>query len=489
MPSRLQTPQYFYLLWQEDLNDIKSVLIAIRDRREEVVRNWHSLYVLFFGEKRVLSEEEFANIYEPSLLKNTNNLLDKDMAAYADGVLALGRQLAEMGVPLQEIIASLHLYEEAARSVFPKGALNDADVCAKFDKVSHARIILLTDAFLRSQTALSTARIRALETEARSIPLSKRTSFHGLVGQSEPMRRLFQRIEAAAHALGTIFIVGESGSGKELVAQAIRECGMEPDAPYLILNCAALPKDLIEGELFGYLRGAFSGANADYLGMFRSAEGGVLFLDEITEMTPDVQAKLLRAIEARKVRPLGSAKEVPVNVRIIASTNRDPHQAMHAGQLREDLYFRLQAGEIKVPPLRERLDDLPLLAEYFIDFFNQKQSRASGPVEGIEDAALAAMKSYKWPGNVRELANSIERAFTFGRESAIGLADLPEAIGGSPVRLEPSPAKRGLTFKDAEREVIRRALEMVGGNRTHAAEILQITRKRLRSKMTKYGLE
>src|SRR5208337_1112551 len=217
------------------------------------------------------------------------------------------------------------------------------------------------DAYFRSRMAVSAARIRSLEQEASQLPSESRSRFHGLVGESPAMRRLYERIEATGATRGTVFIVGESGSGKELVARAIHECGPNLERAFVALNSAAIPRELVESELFGYKRGAFSGATTEYLGLFRAAEGGTLFLDEITEMSPATQSKLLRAIQERTVRPVGATAEVPVNVRLIASTNRDPEAAVHAGDLREDLYYRLQVNVLRVPPLRERLADISVL--------------------------------------------------------------------------------------------------------------------------------
>ncbi|HVN64372.1 MAG TPA: sigma-54 dependent transcriptional regulator [Candidatus Binataceae bacterium] len=487
---RVDAPRYFHLLWEDDLEDLKPVLTAVRDRRSEVVTKWYSLYLLHFGDDRVLSEEEFFKIFEPALLRNKNSLLRKDMDGYAQDILRMGEALAERRVPLQEIIASLHLFEEAAQTVFPSDPPIDAATYAKFDKLSHIRIILLVDAYVRSQVALAATRIRALEIEAQYLPAAERTRYHGLVGKSEVMRKLFERIESAGQTRGTILIKGESGSGKELVAQAIKECGPDAKAGFVSLNCAALPKDLIESELFGYMRGAFSGANADYLGLFRAAEGGTLFLDEVTEMNVNTQSKLLRAIQERTVRPVGSTKELPVNVRIIASTNRDPREAVRKGQFREDLFYRLQAGEIDVPPLRDRLDDVPLLANYFVDLFNERKVRAT-PVLGVDNDAVEVMKRYKWPGNVRELANAIESAFTFGKAPTVRLSELPRDIGGNGAAAAEAPppiSPHVLTFGDAERDLIERALKMSKGNKKHVAEILKISRKKLYAKIAKYGL-
>ncbi|MFZ0890425.1 MAG: sigma 54-interacting transcriptional regulator, partial [Candidatus Binataceae bacterium] len=316
--------------------------------------------------------------------------------------------------------------------------------------------------------------------------------YRGLVGASPAMRQLYERIEAAADTRGTILIVGESGSGKELVARAIHEAGQNPNSPFVALNCAAIPKDLIESELFGYKRGAFSGANAEYLGLFRAAEGGTLFLDEVTEMSPETQSKLLRALQERTVRPVGSTKEVAVDVRMIASTNRDPHEAMESGQLRQDLYYRLQANILRVPPLREHAEDVPLLVEYFITLFNEKL-KPKVTLRGVEEAAMEAMQRYPWPGNVRELSNAIEGTFTFSHSPVMRLSDLPPAISDSRQGAAAAPIAAPQTgpvgtFAEAERDLISRALESTGGNKVAAAKLLRISRKKLYAKILKYGL-
>src|SRR5581483_260052 len=310
-------------------------------------------------------------------------------------------------------------------------------------------------------------------------------------------------IEAAGSVRGTILIVGESGTGKELVARAIHECSRTPGAPFVALNCAAIPRDLIESELFGYKRGAFSGAAVDYPGLFRAAEGGTLFLDETTEMSPATQSKLLRALQERTVRPVGSTHEVPFDVRVIASTNRDPQAASRSGQLREDLYYRLEVNVIEVPPLRERLADIPLLVEHFIALFNRRLARPT-PVNGIEPQALEAMRRYSWPGNVRELSNAIESAFTFGTSDTIRLADLPAAVSGAAAAADAAPANpvprpaagerdgggssSSLSFADTERDLIHRALAATGGNKYRAAKLLGISRKRLYARLRRYDI-
>lgn len=488
--QRLGPPRYFHLLWDEDLDDMRAIFETIRDRRSEVVAHWYQLYMLHFGDARLLSETEFTRIFEPAIFRNKSDLLEKNMDRYADDVRGLGEVLAERRIPLQEIIASLHLFEEAAISVFPSGQPPTLETYTKFDRLSHIRIILIVDAYLRTLAAETGTRIKGLEAEAARLPRDERSRFRGIVGSSPPMRTLYQRIEAASKTLGTVLVVGESGTGKELVARALHEAGPRHEGPFVAFNCAAIPKDLIESELFGYKRGAFSGANTEYLGLFRAAEGGTLFLDEITEMGAETQTKLLRAIQERAVRPVGSTREAPVDVRLLASTNRDPEEAMHAHLLREDLYYRLQANVLRVPPLRERLTDVPLLVEHFIALFNDRLGR-SAPVEGLEQRALDAMCQYKWPGNVRELANTIEGAMTFGTSALIRLEDLPSAVN----RVEPlnqPVAERPLrtlgTFAQVERDLILRALEASGWNKVHAAALLKISRKKLYAKISKYQL-
>ncbi|HLH78262.1 MAG TPA: sigma-54 dependent transcriptional regulator [Candidatus Binataceae bacterium] len=492
-------PRHFHLLWDDDLEEMRDIFLALRDRRAEVVARWYQLYTLHFGDQRTLSEADFFQIFEPALFRNKNDLLEKNMDRYAQDVRSLGETLAERGVPLQEIIASLQLFEQAASEVFPPGASRQIDVYTKFDQLSHIRIILLVDAYFRIWSARHDARLLGLEREAALLPREQRTSFHGIISVAAPMRALFERIEAAGKTSGTVLVVGESGTGKELVARALHEVGPRRAAPFVAFNCAALPKDLIESELFGYRKGAFSGANSEYLGLFRAAEGGTLFLDEITEMSPETQTKLLRAIQERAVRPLGATRELPIDVRLVASTNRDPEEAVRAQILRQDLYYRLQATMLRLPPLRERIEDVPVLVEHFIALFNRQLGRGE-PVEGIGQRALAALQRYSWPGNVRELSNAIESAMTFGKNRLIELEDLPPALSGnrSPAASAtpalsngaPDTTSPGMgTFAEAERNLISRALKACDWNKVHAAQMLRISRKKLYAKISKYGLQ
>jgi two-component system response regulator AtoC len=479
---------YYHLLWDHELAELGPIMDALASRRREILEHWYQLYLLHFGDERSLAPSEFFDICGLDLDATCETLRAGTFEQFVIRMRRIGVALAERRVPFAEVVASMHLFEESAIANFPLGV--DPAMYRVFDKVSHCRIIALSEAYFRDQAALAAARIHGLEKEAGLLGGEVRTNFHGLVGATPVMRRLYARIEAAAGVRGTVLIVGESGSGKELVARAVHECSRTSAAPFVALNCAAIPRELIESELFGYKRGAFSGAVIDYPGLFRAAEGGTLFLDEITEMSAATQSKLLRALQERTVRPVGSIREVPFDVRVIASSNRDPQAAVREGVLREDLYYRLQVNLIEVPPLRARLADIPLLADHFIAFFNRRMMRAA-PVIGIEPQALESMERYDWPGNVRELSNAIESAFTFGSADTIRSAELPSAIAAG-ARVEPAPrgaalaACASLSFNDTERDLIQRALVSTGGNKLRAAKLLGISRKRLYARLRRY---
>jgi transcriptional regulator with PAS, ATPase and Fis domain len=395
-------------------------------------------------------------------------------------------------VPFSEVVAAMNFLADSVNAVFPPLPISAPTADRWFEKLNHCRIIVLADSYFRSQTATARIDSQELDAQAAKLPPELRTRFYGIVGSSAAMRELYRRIEMAGQTRGTMLVVGDSGTGKELVARAIHACEQDRAAsssPFVALNCAALPKDLIESELFGYRRGAFSGADTEYLGLFRAADGGTLFLDEITEMTPDTQSKLLRAIQERRVRPVGAVAEIPVEVRLIASTNRDPEEAVKSGQLRHDLYYRLQVSVLRVPRLRDRIHDLMALTQHFITMFNEKTQRHA-PVTGIEASAIDAMMKYSWPGNVRELSNAIEGAFTFGNSSTIRRADLPFAITGEdPLSPDSGISSNALaTFAEVERDLISRALETTEGNRAQASKLLRISRKKLYAKIAKYSI-
>jgi transcriptional regulator with PAS, ATPase and Fis domain len=496
-PSEAKRPRYFHLLWDEEIERLRGILQALREHQDEVLDRWYQLYTIHFGEAATLSRREFYALYGRDLTQTVNHLLQGDMEQFVLDLRTAGERLVERGVPFREVISSLHLFEESCSVVFDRGGVTESgslservNILLTFDKLSHCRMMVLAETYFGATQARTQARTQALEQEVTRLApdLQTRQHFHGIVGQSPAMRDVFQRVSAAGASRGTVLIVGESGTGKELVARAIHEIGSAGTTPFVPVNCSALPRELIESELFGYKRGAFSGATAEYQGLFRAAEGGSLFLDEITEMAPETQAKLLRVLQERAIRPVGSVREVPVNVRIIASTNRDPHETVRQGRLREDLYYRLNVNTIVLPPLRERREDIPLLVEYFLTYFSE---RLGVPRRTVEPAALAALEHYAWPGNVRELMNVIESVYTFSRSPHIAHADLPVAITLAPVasRQEPAPATAAPpSFAEAERDLIARALVSTAGNKLQAARLLGISRKKLYAKIAKYDL-
>jgi DNA-binding NtrC family response regulator len=480
--------RHFHLVSDEDLIQLRPVVELVLGRHDEIVGKWYQLYHFHFGASRSLSEDEVARIFAP-MLEREAVLMKGNVDAYAARGMRVGQSLVEHHVPLEEVIALIHLFKQAAQALFPQNPPPPDHLHTIFDKLNYVWIVLIVSAYLGSHSAIAGARLTAPQGEAADLSSASRNLFRGLVGATAPMRLLYDRIEAAGATRGNLLIIGETGTGKELIARAIHECGPGEGRPFVALNCAALPKDLIESELFGYKRGAFSGATTEYVGLFRSAEGGTLFLDEISEMSAETQSKLLRAIQERAIRPIGTTREIPVDVRVIASTNRDPKKAVAEGHLREDLYYRLQAAVLSVPPLRERRSDIPLLVGHFIAVFSQRLGRT---VAGIEQQALEELTNHPWPGNVRELSNVIEGALTFGKNLIIGLQDLPRAAWAAPCESSgwnsPTNQIPFATFAETERDLILRALHSTGGNKVAAAARLRISRKKLYAKISKYRI-
>jgi DNA-binding NtrC family response regulator len=315
--------------------------------------------------------------------------------------------------------------------------------------------------------------------------LVEQTADSEILGSAPSMQRVFEILESVADSDASVLIVGESGTGKELVANAIHDRSARRDGPWVKINCAALPKELIESELFGHMRGAFTGATTDKVGLLEEANRGSLLLDEITEMPIDLQAKLLRVLEERTFRRIGGAKSISSDFRLISSTNRSPEQAVKDGHLRSDLYFRIDTVTIHIPPLRERAEDIPVLVRAFLDRYRAKHTRT---VEGIAPDAYRQLLAYGWPGNVRELQHAIERAVLVARGRDIALGDLPETVrGGGPLAGSPTEALSG-SLEDIERASIVRALEQTGWNKQAAAALLGLRRPTLYSKMRKHNI-
>ena len=311
--------------------------------------------------------------------------------------------------------------------------------------------------------------------------VESRYHFHRLIGKSPSMQKIYDLIERISGSSYNVLITGESGTGKELVAKAAHYSGSRKGGPFVAVNCAAIPETLLESELFGYKKGAFTDAKTDKLGLLFQAAGGTVFLDEITEMPQVLQAKLLRVIEEREVRPLGGTSPYPLDVRIISSSNRDMNEVIRQGRFREDLYYRLKVIDIELPPLRERREDIPLLVEHFVARFGREPKKR---VSGVSEEALNALISYAWPGNVRELENVIQRAITLCRHEVILPEDLPAPILQAPKDdLFDKGIREHYTMDQLEKEYVRRVLLEVGGNKSKAAQILGFDRKTLYRKL------
>lgn len=312
--------------------------------------------------------------------------------------------------------------------------------------------------------------------------------FHEMLGASPAMRRVVELITKVAPTDSTVLLLGESGTGKELMANAVHRLSRRRDMPFIAINCAALPDTLLESEMFGHLKGAFTGADADKRGLFEEADGGTVFLDEIGDMALVTQAKLLRVLQNGEIRPVGSSTSRRVNVRIIAATNRDLERAVAEREFREDLYFRLNVVQIRVPPLRERMDSLPSLTDFFLSRYSQRYGKE---IRRIDDHAQALLSSYSYPGNVRELESIIAHAVIMCDGDAIRAKDLPDSVregAGSGLALPYHGPGDLPTLKEMEANLIRTALERCEGNQTEAAKKLDISRSTLWRKMKEYGI-
>lgn len=337
---------------------------------------------------------------------------------------------------------------------------------------------------------------KSLELENRRLhsELEDRYGYRSIVGETPQMKDVFETIDTVSQSRSTVLITGESGTGKELVARAIHYTSQRKNQPFVKLNCAALPSDLMESELFGHDKGAFTGAIKRYYGRFERADGGTLLLDEISEMSSKLQAKLLRVLQEREFEPVGSADTVKVDVRIIATSNRDLGAAIRNGEFREDLYYRLNVINIHIAPLRERLGDILPLARYFLEKYNSENGKA---IEGIADDVIESWMRHSWPGNVREFENAVERAVVMCKGKTITLDTVGRQAPGTLIESSAAPGAEALpssrslvgrSIDDVEKELLLATLEAQGGNRTATADILGISVRTLRNKLAHYGM-
>ena len=331
--------------------------------------------------------------------------------------------------------------------------------------------------------------MRALRDENRQLreELGQRYRFDNIIGHSPPMQEIFATIERVAPTRATVLLAGESGTGKDLIARAIHYRSPRRDCPFVKINCAAIPENLMESELFGYEKGAFTGAVTNRPGKFEQADTGTVFLDEIGDVPPATQVKLLRVLQEREFERLGSNKTRHTDVRVLAATNADLRAALENGEFREDLYYRLNVVPINMPPLRERAVDIPMLAEHFVKKYAKEMN---SPVTSIGEDALEVLLSYRWPGNVRELENVIERSLVLCSMEQLHAGDIKldmgaRLAGGSADSFLPE----GMTLQEHEQELIRKAMEKAKGNKSRAARLLGLTRNALRYRLSQMGLD
>ena len=438
---------------------------ATRAGLAELVRTWG-----FVTEAAANGEEALRLVtsFRPSIVV-TDMVMPK-----MDG-LSLLKALKDEADQLKVILLTAQGSVETAVEALKDGA---ADYLTKPVDTQKLKLLLSSIAELNAQKR---------ENEALRRQLRDKGSFGRIVGNSPKMRKIYQVIEQAAPTPASVLIIGESGTGKELVAQTIHQLSPRAEAPFVAINCAAIPETLLESEIFGHERGAFTGATDRRAGCFELADRGTLFLDEIAEMVPVTQVKLLRVLQERRFRRLGGRVEQDVDVRVIAATNVNPLDAIRDGKLRDDLYYRLNVFTIELPPLRDRKDDLPLIIQALLDEFNVRDRRN---VQAVTPDAMRMLELYDWPGNVRELRNVIERATILAKGEFIEPVHLPR-FGAPPRAVEPTPSSSGVTIApgmtvdEAERKLIIATLEASGNNKTRAAEMLGISLKTLHNMLNR----
>jgi DNA-binding NtrC family response regulator len=438
---------------------------AARVGLEQLVKSWG-----FLAESAGDGEEAMGKVtsFRPAIV-----ITDLVMPRM-DG-LELLRALQQQGADVTTLLLTAQGTVETAVEAMKEGAY---DYLTK--PVDLQRLKILLDKIVERLETLR--EVKALRRQLR-----EHGTFGPMIGNAPEMRKIYQVVEQAAPTGASVLITGESGTGKELVAQTIHQLSPRATFPFVAINCAAIPETLLESEIFGHEKGAFTGASDRRQGCFELADRGTLFLDEIGEMTPATQVKLLRVLQERTFRRLGGRTEQSVDVRVIAATNVQPLEAVSKGKLREDLYYRLNVFSFRLPPLRDRKEDLPLLIQSFINEFNTRNQKS---IAGVDHQAMRLLEHYAWPGNVRELRNVIERATILAPGPFIEIKHLPPILGDEPAtQHQPQVALGpGTTVEEAERRLILMTLEHTRDNKTRAAEILGISLKTLHNKLNKLRL-
>ncbi len=438
---------------------------AARMGLEQLVRSWG-----FLAESAGDGEEALEKVtsFRPAIV------ISDLVMPRLDG-LGLLRSLQAQGADVTTLLLTAQGTVETAVEAMKEGAY---DYLTK--PVDIQRLKILLDKIVERLETLR--EVKALRRQLR-----EHGAFGTMIGNSPEMRKIYSVIEQAAPTSASVLITGESGTGKELVAQTIHQLSPRSAFPFVAINCAAIPETLLESEIFGHEKGAFTGAADRRQGCFELADRGTLFLDEIGEMTPATQVKLLRVLQERRFRRLGGRTEQTVDVRVIAATNVDPIEAVAKGKLREDLFYRLNVFALTLPPLRDRKEDLPLLIQAFVTEFNTRNQKA---IAGVDQQAMRMLEAYNWPGNVRELRNVIERATILASGPFIEARHLPPSLLNEPLpQHQPQVALApGTTVEEAERRLIMMTLEHTRDNKTRAAEILGISLKTLHNKLNKLRL-
>ena len=386
--------------------------------------------------------------------------------------LSLLRELQTKQIPTECIIITGQATVDSAVQAMQQGAYDYIEKPLNAEKLNRLKALI--------PKALEKFNVQQKNRELTS-RLEGLTHYGELTGQSEAMRSVYQIIDAVAPSTASVFILGESGTGKELVARALHSKSDRAKGPFFALNCAALPKEILENELFGHEKGAFTGSVNEKPGAFEMASGGTIFLDEVAEMPPDIQVKLLRALESRQVRRLGGKKAISVDIRIVAATNKDLQKAIADGELREDLYYRLAVVEIVLPPLRERTDDIQLLANEFLARYSSQNGKQ---ITDFETAAWDWILSYHWPGNVRELKNAVERAVIMARADRITLIDImPRHLRTSGEVPTSLTIPVGSSVSEARRQLALRTFASTGGDAARAAKLLGVSADEVRREL------
>jgi DNA-binding NtrC family response regulator len=458
---------------------------------DRIMQIWETNYRTYFANNGYFDPDKVRLEYREQIRAVLTDMANGNLEQLLKDLHNAGERFRELGVPFDEVVSSAPLFVESCLAVLRNEGYDDSTLLTAYIalvRLSHVRIVELSKSYYQADKAWTGEQLARVEEELASLrsSIGVRDQLCGLVGGSTAMQKVFTRIEICAKTRETVLLTGESGTGKELAARAIHLCSGDPPERWVVVNCATIQPHMMVAMLSGHRKGAFTGALESRMGLVRSAEGGTLFLDEITEMTPDAQAALLRIIQERCVLPLGETREIPVTVRLIASTNQPLEKSVREGKLRRDLYYRLQRLIIEIPSLREHLEDLPQLVSHFAEQWRRSNQATVRPRFSLE--ALAKLTQNSWLGNVRELENTVFSVCSFAAGPIIEAADVEARL-----KSVSSPAHTDnyapVALREAERATIVRAMALANGNKSQAARLLGMSRKQLYVKIHLYQLD